>query len=382
MRISVITLASLLLCNFCLTVPSANAQSSPSPPDANCGCVITSLQGTSSVKFKGTTGTVPATVRMFVHLGDLISVGPSSQAELICDGANGNRILTTGPHGVPCTTVAGTPIVIGGPDKDHRLLDSTTLGDGSELDVPIVLSPRASRILSIQPELRWRCLQGATEYHLTVRGGSLSWAGVAHSTSFLKYPADAPALAPGTPYKLVVAALGRSSEEEAQPGLGFTVVSLQEQQEINDALTTILNLQLEPKSKALLRARFLANHDLISEAIQGLEEASHDCDEPTPRSTWSNDADFLQLLGTLYARIGLSSFAEKYLLHSLELSNASGDRRGEAISSGILGQIYLVLGNKTNAINRLNEAKSAYAQIGDKDNVEQMQRELQRLTAH
>jgi tetratricopeptide (TPR) repeat protein len=105
-----------------------------------------------------------------------------------------------------------------------------------------------------------------------------------------------------------------------------------------------------------------------------LEEPPQSCDVrlvPNPDTT---DPDALQLLGLLYARIGLTRRAEGYLLAALQSSVQSGDSLGEAVSSDFLGQIYVALGNKKNALDKLQQAERAYKAIGDDENVAEVQR--------
>ena len=44
------------------------------------------------------------------------------------------------------------------------------------------------------------------------------------------------------------------------------------------------------------------------------------------------------------------------------------------MSSDFLGQIYVALGNKKNALDKLQQAERAYKAIGDDDNVAEVQR--------
>jgi hypothetical protein len=350
------------------------AQESTAAGGKECGCMFVDVKGNTSVKLRGATKSVPAKPRMLVHFGDLLFVGASPGASLVCDGEKGILVLTKGPQAVPCDVGPGKPILIGGHTQNARLVDDTTLSGGSQSDIPIVLAPRATRLLNPHPTLRWQCIPNATEYKVTVRGQGLSWAATAHSTSALKYPIDAPELKRGQPYKVVITAGGRSSEEDDQPGLGFTILSAEDEQLVRGAETEIDSLAVETPTKRLMSARLLANHGLIAEAMDTLEEPPQSCDVrlvPNPDTT---DPDALQLLGLLYARIGLTRRAEGYLLAALQSSVQSGDSLGEAVSSDFLGQIYVALGNKKNALDKLQQAERAYKAIGDDENVAEVQR--------
>lgn len=353
-------------------------QAVPSADGTACGCMFASVDGNTAVKLRGTTNSVRATPHMVVHFGDLLLVG-GAHTSLVCDGGNDTVVLTQGPHAVPCSVGGGKPILIGGRAQNARLLDDSTLGAGGAADFPMLLAPRATEILDPHPTLRWQCIPNVTVYHVNVRGAGLSWATSAASTAMLKYPNDAPELKRSQPYKLVITAGGRSSEEEDQPGLGFTLVSSEDEQRVHAAEAEIDGLTVDPPTKLILKAHLLANNRLIAEAIDLLQEPPHSCGVSVAPDAAATGPDTLQLLGVLYAQIGLTRWAEEYLLAALQSSVTSGDKLGEAVSSDYLGEIYVALGNKTNALRELQQAQRAYEAIGEHDKITDVQHRIQAL---
>jgi hypothetical protein len=375
---SILTFAAFRLLFFAIWSSPLIGQAAPAADGTACGCMFASVAGNTSVKLRGTTNSVRATPHMVVHFGDLLLVG-GADTSLVCDGGNDTVVLTQGPHAVPCSVGGGKPILIGGRAQNARLLDDSTLGAGGAADFPLLLAPRATRILDSHPTLRWQCIPNVTVYNLNVRGAGLSWAATATSTAMLKYPNDAPELKRSQPYKLVITAGGRSSEEEDQPGLGFTLLSSEDERRVNAAEAEIDGMTVGTPTKLILKAHLLANNGLIAEAIDLLQEPPHSCDVSVAPDSATTDPDTLQLLGTLYARIGLTRRAEEYLLAALQSSVTSGDKLGEAVSSDYLGQIYVALGNKTNALTKLQQAERAYEAIGDHDKITDVQHRIHAL---
>jgi hypothetical protein len=341
--------------------------------------MFVNVQGNTSVKHRGTTKAVAAKPHMLVHFGDLLLIGESPGTSLVCDGKKKTLVLTKGPHPVPCDVGPGKPFLIGGHTQNTRLLDDATLGGGAEMDVPVVLAPRATRILDSHPMLRWQCIPNANVYQVSIRGEALSWTATANSTSALKYPDDAPELKRGQPYKVVITAGGRSSEEDDQPGLGFTILRSEDEQLVRRAETEVDGLTVSEQTKRLMKGRLLANYGLIAEAIDLLAEPPHTCDAKVAPDARITDSETSQLLGVLYARIGLTRLAEGYLLAALQSSIDSGDTVGQAVSSDYLGQIYVALGRKTNALDKLKQAEHIYEVIGDHEKIEEVRGKIRTL---
>lgn len=181
------------------------------------------------------------------------------------------------------------------------------------------------------------------------------------------YPDNAPALSPGLTYKLSVTAGSRSSDEESVPGLGFSVLKIDEVQVVRDREAKIRALGLAEPPTRFLIAQLYASQDLSAEAIEQLEALSKPFKGPA----------VLRSLGDLYLKIGLNRLAEERYLSALELSQKANDLAGEAVVQNALGLIYRdVFGNKGEAMHRFQQATGLYQTLGDSKTVRQIQERL------
>src|SRR5215831_8126655 len=150
------------------------------------------VEGHVSVKRKGTTRFEPVVFGANLKAGDLLQVGQSSHAKVICSDLTVHEVLP-GVVGVPCVSA-------------HQVLRSK---DGSAINVtlgatdglfPVVLWPRKTKLLSSTPLLRWTPVPAANVYTVAIRGPYFYWQTQVSGTD-LAYPNDAPGLSSGVDYK-------------------------------------------------------------------------------------------------------------------------------------------------------------------------------------
>jgi hypothetical protein len=349
-----------------------------------CGCVFVNGKEPQNVRieFKGDPHFVPARANTVVHLGDFIEVTTPASATLICDNVSekvevGNKPRT---RGVPCKQFPEEGILIG---RNGRKLDSRTMG-GSGFDFPVVLSPRATKLMNPRPILRWTALDNASTYNLTVQGENENetWhasvtANPSNQIQQMVYPAPcdrhttkcAPALRAGESYKLIVEANGHSSEEEGLPNLGFALLPNEQIQNLLKTAKWIDALPVNSDLKTKMRASLYALNDLNGEAIDLLEHKVEDV------------PDTIRLLGDLYLKIGLTRKAESAYLAALKSDVVRLDTGyGKAITQETLGEIYESLGNKAEAIRFYSDAKRRFQVLNDRESVNDIQQRLAALT--
>lgn len=347
-----LVLAGLLGCGA--TPPTART------PADNGVHFLVAVQGPVSVKREGWSAYAPALLGTTLRYGDLLRLEGSAQATVVCADltvANAAR----GANGVPCK--AAQPVLV-----YNGSLVSPTRGAPSG-EFPLVVTPRKTKVLNPHPTLRWTPVGGATSYTVSVRGSNVNWSTTVTSGTEAVYPADAPALAPGSTYKVIVGAGKRTSEEETLPGLGFTMLTSDEATTVRQGEARIRALGLPDTPTRLLIANLYAAQGLTAEAVEQLEALSATSQEPA----------VLRSLGDLYLTLGLNHLAEARHLRAADLSQQASDLEGQALAQRALGAIYEAIGNSGEAAQRLRKAVGLYQQLGDSQTVKAIEEQLSAL---
>lgn len=359
-----------LLAGCCLALALSACGLAPTPAArqaAGSGAVhvIVAAQGGLSLKREGWTEYAPALFGTIVGSSDLLRVD-GAPATVAC--ADLKIVpLQAGVNSVPCKVTK--PVL-----TYNSSLIMPTRGEAADYpvhsapspDYPQVLSPRKTKVMNARPLIRWTAVQGATGYTVAVRGGNVNWSASAGSVLELAYPESAPALAPGTGYKVTITAGGRSSDEEVIAGLGFTVLKPDEAQPVRNAESRVRALGLSHSATTLLTANVYAGHGLEAEAIELLSAAAQT--EPA----------LVRLLADEYLKVGLNRQAEQSYRQALSLSQQASDVEGQAAAQRGLGLIYEGLGDQVQAVSWLQQALAGYQRLGDGPSAAAIQ---ERLTA-
>lgn len=330
-----------------LTIPTGLAPAQPPAPAAQDAHLLVATRGAVLLHRAGWTMNAPTGPGAALRRGDLVSVPVGGLATVACADLTLRELPPGRFSGLPCAV----------PDKTALLFEGSliaaTRGDDSD-ELPIVVAPRRTRLLSPRPTLRWSVPNGAGSATVTVKGPGVSWSANAPTGSTsLTYPADAPALQPGGSYRVSIAAAGRSSDEAADPGMGFTLLTEPAGAEVRAGLDRINALKLAPDAARLLAAHFLATKGLAAEAIEQLAAAA-----PTPR--------LLLTLGALEQSVGLPRLAEARWLQAAKAAASANDIEAQAQAQAALGSLYLdVFGLRSDAAKSFDEAATLYAKLGD-----------------
>ena len=221
--------------------------------------IIVTVQGDASIKRAGWQNYAPAFFGAPLRKGDLLRLAASARVVVACADLKLSE-LPAGVSGFPCKTGPGqSALVYAG------RLAAPTRGEPGVGEYPVVVSPRKTRLLDPHPALRWTAVPGVTSYRVSLQGVT----GARPSTAATEtvYPPDAPALKPGTVYRLIVEAGERSSTEEPGAGLGFELLGAGEVEAVRAAEAKIRALGLSEAATRLLTANLYAVHDLYAEAI-------------------------------------------------------------------------------------------------------------------
>jgi len=338
---------SLLTAAVVFSCGAVVAQAPATNRDAH---LLVAAQGKVMVKRNGWTISAPAGFGVVLRRGDLVHVSSPGRATVACADLSLHELPAGRFTGVPCASAEKAFLVYQG-----SLLNPTR-SDASD-EIPVVISPRRTKLLSLRPTLRWAPVPGNTRYSIAVRGPGVNWTTEeVHGATSLVYPEGAPALASGATYKVTVTAKGRSSDELPEPGLGFTLLSTDAAKEVRAGAERIRALGLASEAAQLLTAHLYASVGLHAEAIEQLEALAKS--QPAP-PVW-------QTLGTLYQAVGLNRLAEERYLLAAKQSLAAGDVETQALAHRALGILYLeAFGLKSEATRSFTDALASFEKLGD-----------------
>jgi hypothetical protein len=322
--------------------------------------LIVQIDGQVKVKRPGWSAYFPVAFGTGLRLGDLLSLGESSRAKVVCSDLTLHDV-PAGDSAVPCSVAR---VVLRGPEGG---LINATRGWPSDGSFPVVLSPRKTKLISSHPTLRWTSVKGATAYRVTVRSENLIWSTVVTSATEVVYPEKAARLEAAVDYKLIVETSDGRSSQEPGLGLGFLILSSKDRKAVLQEQKHIENLGLPNGPTQFLVAHLYADHGLYAEAIERLEGISQTF----------KAAAVKRLLGDLCMDVGLARQAEVDYLTSLDLSKAENDDEGQMLLHKVLAYIYgQILGNKEMAALQLNATLDLARKLGDHQTASQAAKEL------
>lgn len=237
-------------------------------------------------------------------------------------------------------------------------------------DIPYVISPRRTLLLTDKPRLRWNQVLGVKSYDVSLqKGDSVVWQ-TKVNTNEIVYPGK-PELEPSGEYLLIVKAdNGNFSTDEKPNARGFSLLPKQEAQVVKTAIAQLNNQQVPDKVKALQSAFFYIGSDLKSEAIETLEALI---------TSGSKETSVSRKLGDLYWQAGVSVLAETHYLNAHKQAIASKDMVQQAQIAEALGDLYTAVDDEKAAMNWLTQARDSYKTLGNKQRVEELDTHLKQL---
>jgi hypothetical protein len=307
---------------------------------------------------------------MLVRRGYMLILNPTARALVIC-GDGKTRELKPGPYGCPCTQPC-TPEICG-LRYNGSTIGATRGSDTTNGLFPVIITPRKTMLRTLRPTIRWSPIAGAKQgaaYQVTLYGENLKpvWSREVTNETRLLYPDKEPSLLPGQTYKVVVTSEGASSQQDQLPGLGFTTLTTQQAQTLDEEQSKRKQLGLSEISSRLLIANLYAARELYAEASEQLEELYKTAKE----------SEVARTLGELYAAMGLNREAATKYEEALAVTDA-GDLDGLGWTRINLAQIYENLGDVKQAIEQVCEAMAAYRRLRNQAMVQALFKQQQRL---
>ena len=276
--------------------------------------------------------------------------------------------------------------------------ESSFLRGGDNSNLPFIISPRNTAIITNKPTIRWNDLPNVEEYQITLYSDSENkaiWSIASssanarlHSPSAnfplpfieMDYPQDQPPLEVGQKYRVIVTAEKKikpteecpdgwrkrdnnpfkcyvSSDFEELPA--FNQLDLSTVEEIKTRKTEFQQ-RFNDVEEDLALAYLYDNNNLNMDAIEILENLV-DQGNQTPR--------VYEFLGRLYKKIQLNSLAEDRYQKAIELAKKQQNLEQQALAQWGLAQIL-------QSIELAAEAKKAYEEIGDSEEVDKIQEKI------
>ncbi|MBD1852651.1 tetratricopeptide repeat protein [Leptolyngbya sp. ST-U4] len=232
--------------------------------------------------------------------------------------------------------------------------------------IPYIIEPRNSAVLSDRPNLRWNKVLGVTQYTVTLKNGdTILWTKQVE-TDAIAYPSDAPALQPGINYTLEVKTNTDRSSTEEDIQTTFYRLSDPEADRIRQAESLFNNTS---ESTTLLKTDLYIGSELYAAAIDTLESLIEQ---------GSQNPIVYRKLADLYAQANVNLRAESYYQQAIPL--ASGNLPEQARLQASLGEVYIRLELRPQAIEWLTQAKESYQTLGNQAKVEELQQKLTDLS--
>lgn len=323
-----------------------------------CGCKFGDPEPKNVlVRFKGAKKDDKASIGMVIYNDTLLKVTPDASAVLYCDdGGGGVKKKTLDGRDpvppVPCSHAPNKPGIIA---KGRQVDIPRVMGAPDEL-FPRILGPRHTKLLDTSPQLSWTSVRNVSSYEVSIRSeaGNVVWSGQVEAKAgereqVMDFPQGI-TLQENIDYRIVVKAGGRSSEEDKDPNLSFSLMS--GRQSVMDEANKIQSLPADEQTKAFLVASFFNAHDLKYDAIQTLKQL--------PKA--EEDTENVRLIANLYLATGLVRQAERQFLRLVSSPLKERDStEGQVLANTALGQIYDSLGNEAkskqyfNAVDNLAE---------------------------
>lgn len=327
---------------------------------------IVEVRGAVQLKRRSWSGYRPTTVGTLLYSGDLLQPSAEAVVRVRCTADNQLRSVSAGvPSSINNYCSLPRPLRPQCPGYDCPRGNTASLNQ----NIPYILSPRRTLILTDKPLFRWNGVTGATLYTVRLKGAGWEWLTTVNGTE-AAYTGDQP-LQLGVYYSLVIETdAGRSSLEEDVPGLGFKLLDNPERRQVQSAVSQVETAELNEEAKALSLTDLYLKYGLKADAIDTLE---------TLVQKNSKTPAVYQTLGELYWQLALLSEAEANYLKALELIPAE-DIDGQASTAEGLGDVYTATGETDKAKKYLQLALTQYKILGDLQRVQQLENQLRELT--
>ncbi|MEH1800479.1 MAG: fibronectin type III domain-containing protein [Nostoc sp.] len=339
------------------------AVATPGFTQQNCLNFISAVKGDVKIKYSGRKNYQKAYSGEILNSSDSLQLERGASTKVVCNNLSTWNVSSPGEFSVSsgCPSTEKPILTRNGSNRVWTRAPN-------DPTIPYIISPRDTAILSDKLTLRWNAVKDATNYQVKLRGPGVNW------TTEVKQPevvySGKETLQPGFRYRVIVTAdNGVSSESEAPAG--FTLLSGEDAKQVKAEITQLQKQPLRDESKTLALAYLYQSNNLNAAAIDLLAVLV---------KQGSRTTSVYQLLGSLYQQVGLHRLGKEQYLTALNLAKAEKNLEAQAIIQTSLGEIDIVLDNLQQAFESLQAAQSGYRNLGDEQQVQQLQQKLDDLT--
>jgi Tetratricopeptide repeat len=262
-------------------------------------------------------------------------------------------------------------VALGCPSKEQILKRRGSDISGTRtvnyLNIPYLVSPRNTAILTQQPTLRWHLMKNATSYVVQISGEGVNWTTKVNQ-SMVFYPGSQP-LQAGFLYQVNITANNGASTKDFDE-VAFYLLSKEDIQQVKAEVALVEQQHFNNVSQAIALAHLYKSHNLNTDAIDVLTALVKDGKQVMA---------VYQLLGNIYQQVGLNELARDNYLTALKQAKVEGNLEGQAISQLGLGEVDQALGKSQQAILFYQAAQASYRALGDEAQVQKLQRKLDNL---
>jgi hypothetical protein len=324
------------------------------------------------------------------HLGDLLIFAKGASVELVCP-AQGNQLkhetFKSPESGVERGFRQLCPSFVSGLVKDPP---PPGLLGGITADVPYIISPRHTLLLSDRPTLQWNAVPGATHYTVRLMGEKgIVWEQTKVQTTTIRYNGQPP-LGAGQRYSLMVTAHpGKSSILDGTVGVDFIILRQPEAEAIQAELEAIKQVGLSEAMTALKLADVYADYTLPNQVLEsyGLSKTDFKSYHLTTAAIdtlqslikdGQESPEIYRMLGDMYWQSGLALLARDAYLRSIDLASSLSveDREERLMAQERLGDIFSALQDSSQAVSWYSRARVNYLLLGDEQRASGLQQKI------
>jgi hypothetical protein len=321
---------------------------------------IFEISGNIQIKRDGRGSYKPVYIGTLLKSSDQLRLEKGASVEVFCDNLTTGKINSQGEFLVSRVCPFTKSPIIKRSNVDRDQPRSLTRAP-NELEIPYIISPRDTAILSDELILRWNKVKGATSYQVVLRGPGVDWTTQVKQSEVVYSGKDS--LQPGSYYWVIVTADNGLSSESGT-STGFRLLSQQDAKRVKAEITQLQKLGLTDESKTLALAHLYNSNNLNAAAIDLLAESVKKGNKTTA---------VYQLLGSLYQQVGLNQLAKEQYVTALKLAQVQKNLEAQAIIQASLGEIEIALNNLRQAFELLQAAQRSYRALGDEQQAQELQ---------
>lgn len=318
-----------------------------------------------------------------LNQGDLIKPDIGVKVIVVCPDLSKRRAIAGVPSGMKIICPIWEALIAKAPPAQG------TLG-GTDQQIPYMITPRHTLLLSNTPTFRWNAVPNATQYAIKLLDPTgVIWQQKVKKATVI-YPGNPP-LKPGISYSLVVqASTGSSSNSEGTSNIDFRILRKSEVKTVESEVAKITRLGLSKRVNALMLANFYSSYTLPQKAIKayGLTARTFKSYNLSAEAIATLSALVQQgerspiiyrTLGDIYWQTGLANLAAEHYLQAIELVQTPKDLEQWTLAQFSLGEVYAATDKYNQARHWYSQARFGYILLGDTQRADLLEQQIESL---